>query len=158
MADTATMTRGRNTWIHRPGEHVPFSGVYDVVDDHGRYLEYQRAVTQPSNGRNTFPELDDGRAAGYVIRAAPLNYVQPEPRYGPGREVPFDGIYDVVDIDGHWVGTQKVCIKGHPFPPLALSVPLFGHAGAPHGYALHLRAVDRGMCPPCFPAGDDAGN
>ncbi len=129
-------------WVHRPGDKVPCSGIYDVVDDHGRYLNHQRAVTQVGSDSHVFPDIDDRRAAGYVLRVAPINQGAWQPTFHPGQRVPWDGIYDVLDGNGHWVGTQKVCVAGTPFPPFMLAVE-----PAPQSYALHHRAVEAGQCP-----------
>ena len=129
----------RRDWIAAPGSAVAQSGIYDVVDEHGRYLSYQRAVVaSPGDQAATFPELDDPEAAGYVLRLAPVHDAEHLDLYRPGQRVPWDGIYDVVDERGHYLGRQKVCVHHTVFPPLK-------HTSLPqaHGYLLRERALQR---------------
>ena len=41
--------------------------------------------------------------------------------YRPGNTVPTSGIYNVVDVYGSYLGYQRTCVKGEPFPPLTSS-------------------------------------
>lgn len=128
----------RADWISAPGTEVAHSGIYDIVDDHGRYLNYQRAVTTSDHRpHSSFPPLGDPRAAGYVLRKSPTHaHEDRRDIYVPGQEVPWDGIYDVVDADGKYLELQKVCVKGMHFTPLPDPAAV--------GYLLRDRAVDRG--------------
>lgn len=38
--------------------------------------------------------------------------------YRPGETVQTSGIYNVVNIYGSYLGYQRTCVKGEPFPPL----------------------------------------
>lgn len=64
--------------IHRPGERVPVSGIYNVVDEQGRYLFDQRALVEQ---RQTFDPLGDPRAYGYAL-AFPARHLA----HGPERD------------------------------------------------------------------------
>lgn len=44
--------------------------------------------------------------------------------YRPGDTVPTSGIYNVVNMYGSYVGYQRTCVKGEPFPPL--TSPAYG--------------------------------
>jgi hypothetical protein len=49
--------------------------------------------------------------------------------YRPGERVPASGIYNAVDKYGTYVGYQRTCVVGEPFPPV--EYPAFG-------FMLHL--------------------
>jgi hypothetical protein len=51
--------------IHRPGETVPLSGVYSVVDERGDELGHQHALAEGRTFRSL--EAEDPRAHGYVL-------------------------------------------------------------------------------------------
>lgn len=63
-----------STAIYRPGELVPHSGIYGVVDRHGTYLRHQRACVcehhKAESERERFPSLDYAGpdAYGYVLQ------------------------------------------------------------------------------------------
>ncbi|MCG8458494.1 MAG: hypothetical protein MI919_19630 [Holophagales bacterium] len=118
--------------IHRPGTRVVDSGIYDVVDRHGTYLNHQ--VVCVEGKRRTFPSLTDPRAFGYVLRRKTRHIHPPENIYTPGRRVAYSGIYDVVDKRGKYLGHQKTCAGGDLFPPMK-KIP---HG---YGYVLAERAV-----------------
>lgn len=50
--------------IHRPGEPVPTSGIYNVVDEESRYLLYQRALVE---GKDAFPPIRQPMGYGYML-------------------------------------------------------------------------------------------
>jgi hypothetical protein len=60
-----------NETIYRPGEVIPTSGVYNVVDRDGEYLLHQRACIHnrsgPGKTPNKFPETEDSNAYGYRL-------------------------------------------------------------------------------------------
>lgn len=63
--------------IHRSGETVPVSGLYNVVDAQGRYLFHQRALVEETD---KFPPLEDPLAEGYAL-AFPAKHLA----HGPER-------------------------------------------------------------------------
>lgn len=63
--------------IHRSGEAVPVSGLYNVVDAQGRYLFHQRALVERTD---KFPPLEDPLAEGYTL-AFPAKHLA----HGPDR-------------------------------------------------------------------------
>lgn len=38
--------------------------------------------------------------------------------YKPGNIVPISGQYGVVDAFGIYLGVERTCVKGEPFPPI----------------------------------------
>lgn len=143
--------------LFRPGSVVPASGVYNVVDKHGVYLEHQ--ITCHRGRRfppapheeilKKFPERrDEHELAGpavedlYAYELAykaihllpddePLEY--PPTTYLPGEAVPVSGIYNLVDEDGRYVYHQRALVHDHDsFPPL--------EDPAARGYALAFPA------------------
>lgn len=56
--------RGRPAITYKPGDLAPASGIYNVVDQKGRYLFHQRALVEQ---RETFGPLDLPRAYGYTL-------------------------------------------------------------------------------------------
>lgn len=124
--------------VHRPGERIELSGIYDVVDHEGRYLSYQEALTED----HLFPELDDDRAYGYVARELAV-HMSPRERFLPNQRVPTSGIYDVVDQYGRYLDHQKVCRAGGHFPPFIQPLPPGFEGRDPKWYVLHVRAVPR---------------
>jgi hypothetical protein len=38
--------------------------------------------------------------------------------YKPGNIVPVSGQYGVVDVFGIYLGVERTCVKGEPFPPI----------------------------------------
>lgn len=53
--------------IFLPGQEVPVSGVYDVVDKDGNYLDRQRVWVK---GHDNFGPTDDAEAHGYMLAYA----------------------------------------------------------------------------------------
>jgi hypothetical protein len=41
--------------------------------------------------------------------------------YKPGNIVPISGQYGVVDAFGIYLGVERTCVKGEPFPPITTS-------------------------------------
>lgn len=64
----------RDETIHLPGEVIPTSGVYDVVDLDGTYLLQQRACVHSKTGdpktRSRFPETEGPEPGAYGYRLA----------------------------------------------------------------------------------------
>lgn len=44
--------------------------------------------------------------------------VKPITIYKPGNIVPTSGQYGVVDALGIYLGVERTCVKGEPFPPI----------------------------------------
>lgn len=49
--------------------------------------------------------------------------------YRPGQRVPISGQYGVVNARGAYLGVERTCVKGEPFPPIT----------TPSGYGYVLR-------------------
>lgn len=139
--------------VYRPREDVPVSGVYDVVDQDGAYLDYQITCHAggefpPSRARRAHRRgrlwTGGPRPVEYGYRLAyeaahlhPVGEEQAEPPakiFRPGEPVPVSGIYGVVDEDGAYLEHQRACVKHrhgedprararNVFPPLAASSP-----------------------------------
>lgn len=45
--------------------------------------------------------------------------------YRPGQRVPVSGIYNVVNAYGTYMGYQRTCVVGEPFPPVVY--PAYGY-------------------------------
>lgn len=143
--------RGR----HRPGEVAPVSGVYDLVDENGAYLDLQiachagkRLPPVPSERtirrarremrHDSEATVDRDRCeyelAYQAIHLAPedepLSF--PPTVHLPGDTAPVSGIYDVVDEDGRYVYYQRSLVEGDEFDPLEDPVA--------HGYTLAFPA------------------
>lgn len=113
--------------VHRPSETVVDSGIYNIVDLHGTYLNHQEACIENQD----FPVLTDPRAHGYVLYRKTRHKHPPQKIFLPGDKVKYSGIYDVVDEDGIGQNHQYTFVAGTVFP-----------APVPHayGYALAERA------------------
>ncbi len=48
--------------------------------------------------------------------------------YRPGQRVPISGQYGVVNRLGTYLGTERTCVRGEPFPPI--------NTPGGHGYVL----------------------
>ena len=124
-------TTHKSPTIHKEGSIVIDSGIYDVVDCHGTYLNHQEACIE----NQTFPKLTDPRAqgGGYVLHSKTRHVHPPKVVWRPRQRVRYSGIYDVVDSDGRYLDHQITCVAGRIFPPIH---------DIPHGdgYVLHERA------------------
>ena len=49
--------------VHGPGERVPVSGIYNVVNEDHEYLDHQKTCVEGE----PFPPTVDPKAFGYVI-------------------------------------------------------------------------------------------
>jgi len=108
---------------YKPGERVPVSGVYNVLDESGRYLKRQVTCHVDSS----FPpghKKDTPRRYELAYRAIHLvpeegDVPYPAEIYLPGDTVRISGIYDVVDRDGHFLHYQRALIEDkETFDPL----------------------------------------
>ncbi len=138
LVGRARATRRQRERLYERGEEVPVSGVYDLVDEEGDYLNSQITCHE----HETFPitkshfarELDelvlgpDGevtdvihhfryRLAYEALHLRPLRILD-ETIYEPGDRVPISGIYNVVALDGEYLLHQRACIhdKGKENP------------------------------------------
>lgn len=128
-----------------PRDEVPASGVYDVVDGEGRYLEHQvtchegtrfpvathEELLKAIGGDPYFYELS--YRATHLARAE-MSPPDPSRVYRPGEEVPVSGVYNVVDRKGNYRSHQRAWVKGKD---------RFGSTKDPegYGYVLAYRAV-----------------
>lgn len=141
---------------YRPGATVPASGIYNVVDRKGVYLEHQ--ITCHYGNRfppapheeilKKFPErreeheqagpeakdLYEYELAYKAVHLAPNEEpTYPPTIYLPGERVPVSGLYNVVDEDGHYRYYQRALVHdGDSFAPL--------NDPAAHGYMLAFPA------------------
>lgn len=126
--------------IHEPNGPVPVSGVYDVVDEEGRYLRSQvtchegwkfppsrnplaleaeeRARHEWERRRESGDGDGDKPPYGYGYRLAyEAQHLQSPQRerspviYRPGDVVPVSGVYNVVDLDGEHLQCQRAFVK-----------------------------------------------
>lgn len=127
--------------VYTVNEVVPFSGIYNLVDAGGRYLNHQIACHRGT----TFPPSRDravhDRPYGYELefKAADLHRGEIAERHPdrsihlPGEIVPVSGVYSVVDADGDDLGHQHALVEDNPFP-VELDDP------RAHGYILDYQA------------------
>jgi hypothetical protein len=128
--------------LYAPYELVPFSGVYDVVDEEGNYLESQTTCHEgkrfpPSTNpkalealHRVHPDLSSVADSdeqpprrpfgyGYMLAYKAL-HLQPEEAdrniYRPKETVRRSGVYNVVGFDGEYLSCQRACVKGERFP------------------------------------------
>ena len=147
--------------LYRPHNKVPVSGVYNIVDEQGNYLnsqitchagKYFPATANPSVGKAVehFREAGAGKQGppfGYRLVFEALHlYPPPEDEnpppgdedhaiHEPGDPVRVSGVYNVVALEGEgYLRHQRTCIKGEKFPPTVGPDP---HA---YGYVLEYRA------------------
>lgn len=106
-----------------PGQEVPVSGVYNVLDENGAYLERQITCHSgnqfpPQGERGGHPQYELAyRAIHLAPEDEPLPY--PPSIHLPGDTVPISGIYDVVDEKGRYVYYQRALVENHDvFDPL----------------------------------------
>lgn len=126
--------------IYVPNGPVPVSGVYDVVDEEGRYLRSQvtchegwkfppsrnplaleaeeRARSDWERRREAVDGGEDEPPHGYGYRLAyEAQHLQSQQRerslviYRPGDIVPASGVYNVVDLDGEYLQCQRAFVK-----------------------------------------------
>lgn len=150
--------------IYRPREAVPVSGVYDVVDQDGAYLDYQitchvGSEFPPSRARRAHRRgrqwTGGPRPVEYGYRLAyeaahlhPAGEREDEPTariFRPGEPVPVSGIYGVVDGDGVYLEHQRACVRHrHGEDPRARArnvfPPIDGSSPDAVGYVLHYEA------------------
>lgn len=108
-----------------PGEVVPYSGIYDVVDASSNAKGLQKTCI----AGHRFPPMPDGvHGSGYALRVrAALMAVM----HLPGAVVPVSGTYDVVDHAGLSLGHQRTFVQGEVFahPPPELGELGYGWVG-----------------------------
>lgn len=116
-------SRGLGGRTFGPGEKVPVSGVYNVLDENGAYLERQITCHSgnqfpPQGKKGVHPQYE---LAYRAIHLAPTDEPLPYPPniYRPGETVPISGLYDVVDEEGRYVYYQRALVEDHDvFDPL----------------------------------------
>nr|MDJ0841729.1 hypothetical protein [Acidobacteriota bacterium] len=113
--------------LHRPGTLVEDSGVYDVVDEHGRFLNLQIMAIE----NKPFPMVDHPRAKMFILHIK-TEHLRKGISFKPGESVLYSGIYDVVNGNKESIGRQVTCMAGDPFPPIKDSIG--------EGYVLDYRA------------------
>ncbi|MDJ0841171.1 MAG: hypothetical protein QNK37_31960, partial [Acidobacteriota bacterium] len=118
--------------IHRPGTRVEDSGVYDAIDEHGCFLNFQ-IVAEKEKG---FPEMKHPRAIGYILHLKE-EHVRKGIFFHPGQEVLYSGVYEVVDANKNFINRQVTCMAGDSFPPMIK--PASGPMGK--WYVLSYRAA-----------------
>jgi len=119
---------------------VPVSGVYDVLDENGNYLERQVTChvdsSFPPGHRKGLPRRYE--LAYRAIHLLPEEATTPYPSkiYLPGEKVRISGIYNVVDRDGHYLHHQRALIEdSETFDPL--DDPAYGYMLAFRARHLH---------------------
>jgi hypothetical protein len=106
------------------GEPVPFSGIYNVVDADGRYLQHQIACHRDTTFPPTSETVTHGRPYRYELEAPAVHLhageVAERPRdlvvHRPREVVPRSGVYAVVDERGDDLGHQHALVEGRRFP------------------------------------------
>ena len=100
--------------IHRPGTKVIDSGVYEVIDKHGCFLNLQIVAMQ----NQEFPMVDHPFAIGFILHVK-AEHLSKGLMFKPADEVPYSGIYDVA-VDGvrKYHDRQVTCMAGDNFPPM----------------------------------------
>lgn len=127
--------------LFRPHNKVPVSGIYDIVDEQGNYLESQVTCHAgenfpPTANRRALDALERFRKAGaqgkapigppfgyrLAFEAAHLDH-SPPPQdedhaiHRPGETVQISGVYNVVDLKtGSYLRHQRTCIGDREFP------------------------------------------
>lgn len=106
----------------KPHDYVPASGVYNVVDENGCYLDHQITCHRG----NRFPPATHEellRKAGVGTYSYELAYEavhltagnRPPPHptriYRPGETVPISGVYNVVDREGNYLFHQRAWVE-----------------------------------------------
>lgn len=132
-AGRAKATEWERTHLFPPGARAPVSGVYDVVDDDGAYLEGQITchegtefpVTQNKRARARDEQVEEanGRGVtrvrtvhhyGYRLAYEAVHLTPPVPKdeaiYLPGDLIPASGVYNVVDLNGMYLLHQRACV------------------------------------------------
>jgi hypothetical protein len=112
---------------HEPGEEVLASGVYDVVDRDGNYLQHQITCHKGDPFPPASHEELLRRAGESAAGEAPYRYelayeaahLAPEDRppphpttiFLPGERVPVSGVYNVVDRRGNYLSHQRAWVE-----------------------------------------------
>ena len=103
---------------------VPASGVYNVVDREGRYLDHQTTCHQgdgfpPATHEELLRKAGGDRyryeLAYEAVHLAAEDRPPPHPTtiYLPGEDVPISGVYNVVDREGNYLFHQRAWVKDH---------------------------------------------
>jgi hypothetical protein len=107
---------------HEPGEEVPASGVYNVVDRDGNYLKHQITCHKgdpfPPASHEELLRRASGAPYRYelayeAVHLAPGEQLPPHPTtiFLPGEPVPISGVYNVVDRRGNYLSHQRAWVE-----------------------------------------------
>jgi hypothetical protein len=135
--------------LHGPHDDVPASGVYNVVDRDGYYLDHQITCHRGSKfPPATHEELLKKAGVGSYFYELAYEAVhltlgeRPPPHpariYRPGESVPISGVYNVVDGDGNYLFHQRAWVEGHDE---------FGPTGDPQAYGYVLAYAAKHLHP-----------
>lgn len=115
--------RPRRPPTYRPGTLAPASGVYNVLDEAGEYLEVQitshagKPLPPPPEGKGPWRYELAYKAIHLMPTDEPIPY--PPEIHRSSETVPVSGLYNVVDAQGRYLFHQRALIeRSDRFPQL----------------------------------------
>lgn len=124
--DTIAANKSENQQLFKPGEIVPESGRYQLINADGSSEEREVTSTKgehfpptPEPGMH-YQLVDPTRHKDKAAANQQENVTTPSDEqqlFKPGEIVPESGQYQLINADGNSAGREVTSTKGEPFPP-----------------------------------------